>query len=58
MNRPSGLQVAWLSSRKSSLVSWRLSEPSAFMIQILSPPPRSDVKAIRRPSGEKRGCCS
>ena len=41
-----------------SLVSCRLPEPSVFMIQILSPPPRSEVKAICRPSGEKRGCTS
>jgi hypothetical protein len=58
MKRPSLLQVGWLSRRKSSLVTWRLSLPSAFMIQILSPPPRSEVKAMRRPSGEKRGCTS
>ena len=58
MNRPSGLHEGWLRSRKSSFETWRLSEPSAFMIQILSPPPRSEVKAMRRPSGEKRGCTS
>ena len=28
------------------------------MIQMLSPPPRSEVKAMRLPSGEKRGCTS
>ena len=58
MNRPSRLQLGWLSRRKSSVVTCRLSDPSQFIIQMLSPPPRSDVKAIRRPSGEKRGCTS
>ena len=28
------------------------------MIQMLSPPPRSEVNAMRAPSGEKRGSCS
>ena len=54
-NRPSGLQLGWLRRRNFSVVTCRLSEPSRFMIQMLSPPPRSDVNAIRRPSGEKRG---
>jgi hypothetical protein len=30
--------------------------PSAFISQMFSIPPRSVVKAIVRPSGEKRGC--
>ena len=55
---PSADHVALFSRRKLSLVTCRLSDPSAFMIQILSPPPRSDVKAIFDPSGEKRGCIS
>ena len=55
---PSGLQLGWFIRRKLSWVSWRLSLPSRFMIQMLSPPPRSEVKAIRLPSGEKRGWVS
>ena len=53
-----GRQLGWFSSRKSSFVSCFLFEPSAFMIQTLSPPPRSDTKAMRVPSGDQRGCCS
>ena len=55
---PSGLQVGAFSSRNVSRVIARAPEPSAFITQILSPPPRSEVKAISRPSGEKRGCMS
>jgi len=41
---------------KVSVVIARGEAPSAPITQILSPPPRSEVKAIWRPSGEKRGC--
>lgn len=55
---PVGDQLGWFSRRKSSFVTCRLSLPSAFITQILSPPPRSEVKAMRLPSGEKRGWTS
>jgi len=55
---PSGLQVGAFNRRKVSRVIARAPEPSAFITQILSAPPRSEVKAISRPSGEKRGCMS
>ncbi|MDT4866448.1 hypothetical protein D3C73_665130 [compost metagenome] len=58
MNWPSGVQAGEFSRRKVSLDTWRGFEPSRSMIHRLSPPPRSEVKAMERPSGEKRGCMS
>jgi len=58
MKRPSGVQVGLLSSRKSSLVTAFASPPVAGTTQMLSPPPRSDVKATHLPSGENVGCMS
>src|SRR5260370_30427643 len=37
------------------LLSWRGSPPSAFITQISERPLRSDWKAMRFPSGEKKG---
>ena len=51
-NARPGCQTALFSRRKSSLVTWRGALPSAFMIQTLSPPVRSEVKTICVPSGE------
>ncbi len=55
---PSGDQVGPFSSSKFSRVIWRRFWPLASITQMLSPPPRSEVKAICRPSGEKRGWLS
>ena len=55
---PSGVQYGLLSRRKSSFDTWVAPLPSAFMRQRLLPPPRSEVKAISLPSGEKRGWMS
>ena len=58
MNWPSGDHSGWFSRRKVSFDTWVGLEPSASMIQILSPPARSDVKAMWRPSGDHFGCMS
>src|SRR5574337_1244883 len=55
---PSADHVGLFSRRKFSFVTSLAFVPSAFIIQILSPPPASLVKAIFFPSGLKRGCCS
>ena len=51
MNSLSGVQAGLFSNRKLSFVTWTGSEPSRPMIQMLSPQPRSVVKAMNRPSG-------
>ncbi len=48
---PSGDQAGLLSRRNDSLVTAWGFEPSRFMIQMLSPPPWSLVKAMVLPSG-------
>ncbi len=58
MNWPSGDQSGWFNRRKSSSLTWVGFDPSRFITQMLSPPPRSEVKAIWRPSGEYFGCMS
>ena len=58
MYSPSGVQVGLLSRRKLSSVTWRASLPSAAMVQMLLPPLRSEVKAMRLPSGDQRGWIS
>ena len=58
IHSPSGLQAGLLTRRKLSFETCFGSLPSRFMIQMLSPPARSLVKAIHCPSGEKRGCMS
>ena len=62
MYSPSGDHAGALSRRKSSLViglASPVARPSAKgRTQMLSPPPRSLVKASHLPSGEKRGCMS
>src|SRR5690606_117163 len=55
MYSPSGVQVGLLSRRKLSSVTWRASLPSAAIVQMLLPPLRSEVKAMRLPSGDQRG---
>ena len=55
---PSGVQVGLLSRRKSSSVTWRASPPFAATVQMLLAPFRSEVNAMRRPSGDQRGCTS
>ena len=54
----SGVHVGLFSSRKVSLVTCCGFLPSRSMIQMLSPPERSEVNAIHLPSGEYRGCMS
>ena len=58
MNSPSGDQSGEFSRRKLSSDTCVGFDPSRFMIQILSPPSRSEVKAIFVPSGEYFGCMS
>ncbi|WP_235562796.1 hypothetical protein [Brevundimonas sp. Root1423] len=57
-NWPSGVHSGWFTSRKVSFDTCVGLEPSASMIQMLSPPPRSEVKAMWRPSGDHFGCIS
>jgi hypothetical protein len=56
MYSESGVQAGPFRRRKLSFVTACGFEPSRSMTQMLSPPERSLVKAIQRPSGEKRGC--
>ncbi len=55
---PSGDQAGLFNRRKVSFDTWIRSDPSGFMIHRLSPPPRSEMNAMREPSGEKRGWIS
>jgi hypothetical protein len=48
----SGVHDGWLSRRKVSFETCFASDPSRFMYQRLSPPLRSEVKAIHLPFGE------
>ncbi len=58
MNCESGVHAGLFGSRKLSFVTCCGFFPSRPMIQMLSPPDRSDVNAIHFPSGEYRGCMS
>ncbi|MNT12073.1 hypothetical protein D3C86_1522750 [compost metagenome] len=58
MNWPSGDQSGWVSRRKVSFDTCLAFDPSRSMTHRLSPPPRSEVKAMERPSGENLGCMS
>ena len=56
--RPSGLQTGLLTSRKSSRLICFGSPPVVEIVQTLSPPLRSLMKAISEPSGLNRGIMS
>ena len=58
MKSPSGAHVGLFTHHFSSRDTAAGFLPSASITQMLNRPPRSLVKAIRLPSGLKRGCMS
>ncbi len=55
---PSGDHAGEMYMLLLPVVSAVVSLPSAFMSQTFSPPERSEMNAMRLPSGENRGCAS
>jgi hypothetical protein len=58
MYRPSGVHTGLFTCRSRSRVTWRRFCRPTSIVQRFSSPSRSLVKAMRRPSGLKRGCVS